>query len=735
MRTMHTMRRTATAVLLAAMMTVGAASGSEWAGWRGPLQNGVSDEKGLVSTWSPSGENLIWRADFTGRSTPVVFDGRVCAVGRVGADVHKQEVVACYDAGTGAKIWESRLNVYLTAVPYTRVGWANIAGDPETGNLYVHGVGGLFVCYDRKGKIVWQRSLTEDSGHISGYGGRTHSPIVDEDQVILGYSNSGWGDQAPPRHRYFSFDKKTGDLLWVSTPGGMPNPITTQATPVSATINGQRLLLAPNGDGWVYALKARTGEKVWAFQLSKVGLNTSVVVDGTRVYATSGDENIDEGTKGRVVAIDGSGKGDITKTAELWRYDELEVGFSTPVLHGGTLFAVDDSANMFALDAATGKEKWRFNLGTVGKGSPVWGDGKIYATEVNGDFHIIRPEETQAVSLSRQKIKIGDRPAEIYSSPAVAYGRVYFTTEEGLYCLGSKSARFSAKKDAPPAPAPRAEAGAAPAWLQIVPAEVVVHPGEPAAFKARAFDALGRLIGDAAGTWGTTGLAGTVDAQGRLTTDPARGSQAGLVTLQSGDLKATARVRVFAPLPWSEGFDNVEVGKSLPYWIGAGNRFVVADKGGNKVLAKAFMDQGLERSNLFIGPPEMSGYTMQADLMGSVKGRRRPDMGIIAGGYTLDIMGNHQRLQLRDWIEPRLEKTVDFAWDPDVWYTAKLQVDVTGDKAIIRGKVWPASAAEPADWTITAEDPVPIRKGSPGLYGYSAADIFYDNIKVTVSGR
>ena len=42
---------------------------------------------------------------------------------------------------------------------------------------------------------------------------------------------------------------------------------------------------------------------------------------------------------------------------------------------------------------------------------------------------------------------------------------------------------------------------------------------------------------------------------------------------------------------------------------------------------------------------------------------------------------------------------------------------------------------QPAEWTVTAEDPHPIRSGSPGLYGYSPVDIHYDNVKVTVNAR
>ncbi len=60
------------AILLLSVAPLGA---GEWPGWRGPEQNGISTETGLVSSWSPEGENLIWKAEFIGRSTPVVFDG------------------------------------------------------------------------------------------------------------------------------------------------------------------------------------------------------------------------------------------------------------------------------------------------------------------------------------------------------------------------------------------------------------------------------------------------------------------------------------------------------------------------------------------------------------------------------------------------------------------------------------------------------------------------------------
>ena len=190
------------AVAVSALGAGSALWAEDWPSWRGPRQNGVSGETGLISSWSPEGENLIWRQDFVGRSTPVVMDGRVYVNGRVGSDIDRQAVIAAFDARTGEPIWEKRFTLYLTTVPYNRVGWASLTGDPETGYIYAQGVSGAFWCLDRDGNIVWEHSFYEEYGRFQGYGGRTASPLIDEDLVILNMINGTWGNQGPPRHRF-----------------------------------------------------------------------------------------------------------------------------------------------------------------------------------------------------------------------------------------------------------------------------------------------------------------------------------------------------------------------------------------------------------------------------------------------------------------------------------------------------------------------------------------------------
>ena len=109
-------------------------------------------------------------------------------------------------------------------------------------------------------------------------------------------------------------------------------------------------------------------------------------------------------------------------------------------------------------------------------------------------------------------------------------------------------------------------------------------------------------------------------------------------------------------------------------------------------------------------------------------------MGVINQGYTLDVMGSHQRLQIRVWAA-HLEKSVDlpFTVEPDVWYRAKLAVEVDGDTGTAMGKVWKRGAPEPEEWMISLDDPIPVKKDSPGIYGDSPVDIYYDNIAVKVN--
>ena len=718
------------AIALAAPQMTPVDSG-EWVSWRGPWQNGVSPATGLLADWTVGGDGELWRAEFTGRSTPVVFHGRVCANGRTGEGAQMQETVACWNAASGELLWQRSFNSFNTTVPFTRVGWGGAAGDLETGNLYVLNVDGWFHALDRNGRTVWSHRLHEDYGRFSGYGGRTGTPVIDEDRVLLPIINGSWAEFTPARQRFYAFDKHDGRVLWVANPSEeSPKDLNTQAVPIVTEIDGQRLMIAGGADGWIYALQARTGNFVWKFQLSKRGINVSVVEQNGVVYAAHSEENLDEGILGRVVAIDARGTGDITRTNELWRATEVAVGFSSPLLHDGTLYVIDNSATLIAFEADTGRHLWEQNIGNVGKSSPVWADGKIYATEVNGNFVIMRPRADGVDILDTERIEMPDgRHAEIYGSPAIAYGRVFFTTEAGIFAIGDGRPVVSSAPDAGTRPVP--DIDAEPVTIRVVPADVTVQAGEPVHFEVYAFDIDGNFIRKRNANWSVNGIDGDLAEDGTFWADPANGNQVGRVIASAGGmLSAYARVRVIGPLPHAENFDS---GVRPPHWVAAG-RFGMGEIDGQSTLAKGPSPSGIHRHVTYTADASTANVTVQTDLWATQEGRRRPDGGVVNGGYTLDLAGNHQRLEIRSWAsELRMMERVPFEWDMNTWYTVKLRVDQRSESTLVRAKVWRRDDAEPADWTLEVEDPSPIRSGAPGIYGYSPVNIYYDNYKVTVN--
>jgi outer membrane protein assembly factor BamB len=698
--------------------------GGDWTDYRGPLRNGTSPEMNLPTQWSPKGENLAWKAPYGGRSAPVVMGDRVCVMNSVGEGATLQERVMCLSADTGKPLWEYRYNVYLSDVPPHRASWASPAIDPETGNVYAFGVGGKLLALSKDGKLLWDRSLSEEVGLVTTHGGRTVSPVVEGNLVIISGINSGWGDQARAAHRFMAFDKRSGQTLWVSTPGGRPYD-TTYSPPTVAVIDGMPLLVAGGGDGTIHAIKLWTGEPVWKYEMSKRGINTGVAFNGPTAIVTHSEENLTTSEMGLMAALDASHKGDIGKEQVKWSKIGWQGGFSSPVVDGDRLYQVDNGANLYAFDINTGRVLWQHNLGTIQKASPVFGDGKLYVGSENGRFFILKPGQEKVEVLDEDDLA----PEQIIASPAVSNGRVFLVTTENIYCFG--------KKNVTPAKAPdfqyKAPAGAKPVYLQVSPTELIVKPGQGVQLTARSFDANGRFIREEKAEWALDKLQGEIK-NGKFS--PAgTGPQAGQVKATANGVTAAARIRVVPPLPWSQNFESATPGPPPAHWINATGKSSIRDVEGNKVLVKHADNPFTKRARMYIGPSDWSDYTVEVDAMATEKRRQMGDAGVVAQRYNLILFGNHQRLELQSW-QPETNRTVvtKFPWKPNIWYHVKLRVENTADgKVLARGKAWPASEPEPEKWLVERTEEHGNREGSPGIYADAANEVFFDNLKVTAN--
>lgn len=730
--------------LTLATVTLVSTRAADWAEWRGAARDGISHEKNLPAHWSPAGDNLAWKAPYGGRSAPVVFGNHVYLQNTAERGANEQERVMCFDADTGKVLWEHRFNVYLSDVPAHRVGWASPSVDPATANVYVFGVGGNLLALTKDGKLLWERSLGEDFGILTTHGGRTVSPVIDGDLVIVSGAMFVWGEHGRGGHRIVAFDKQTGETVWMTAPGGRPYD-TTYAPMTIANVNGTRLLIQGGADGMVYALKPQTGEPVWRYEISKRGINTGVVVNGTTAILTHSEENLDSNEMGMIIAVDATAKGDIKPEQVKWKTLGWQGGFSSPVLDGDRFYQIDNAANLAAFDVTTGKQLWLKNLGTVQKASPVLADGKLYVGTESGKFYILKPSATGCEILSQNDLlnevpvdgqpgKMQQVPAPVLSSVAVSNGRIFFATDTTLYCIGKKQNDHSTSTAAAALAVTNAPANAAPAYVQVVPTELIIKPGDTLNFRVRLFDERGNFIREEkSAQWSLDKLKGTV-ANGQFVSASDGGRQAGSVKATVGGITGGARVRIVPGLPWTETFDAYAVNTEPTAWTSTTLKYAVRELEGNKVLVKTTDGSSLlTRSRAYMGQSDLHDYTTEADVRAAVKRRQQGDAGIIAQRYALVLYGNKGEMHLEPW-QPETQRTVvvPYAWKPDTWYRLKLSVENLPDgKVRARGKVWAVGEPEPAAWMIERVDPIGNRQGSPGVFGNAiTAEIYFDNLKV-----
>ncbi len=742
-----------------------------WLSWRGPNQNGTSLEKNLPATIDAN--HPLWTADLPGQSTPVIANGRLYILGYLGEGPDLQEVIACLDAETGKPLWRQGYSDFLSDTIYHRYATSSPTIDPETGNVYLQGTQGILAAFSAEGKKLWDFSMMEVYGRLTFPNGRTASPLIDRDLVITRGITANWGAHGPGGDRFYAFDKKTGELVWASAPGDRPTD-NSFSLPVLAWLDGRRVLYASAGDGSIVCVNARTGDPLWRIPLFKAGINSSVLVhNNDKIIAIYGTPY----EPGQMVAMKiphaqptnaAAGPAVVPRSeVELWS-NELRTSTSSPILVGDTVYLTSEVGNLAAIDANSGKVLWKLKLGIEQRNAcPIYADGKLYVPILNepgqkeesseevaggkGAFYVVKPGTAGGEILSHVALD-----GRCFGVPTVYNGKIYVQTSKKLYCFGNKG-------DNPGlAPAPAEETWPQPgpaAQLQIIPAEVLLKPGEKISFRVRALDKNGLTVEDVKDPtrikWAhyippTARVRSSMKAEfnevGQLVAGPEPVPSAGAFEAVTGNLRGTFRGRVLPGLPIRQDFEafqlsetttnNVEPPTAFAYpplpWIGARFKFDVREKDGNKCLVKTIDNRFFQRATVFMGDPGLKNYTIEADVMSEGNKRKMSDVGLINQRYKIVLKGNERRLEISSNDE-LFRSSKEFNWAPNAWYHLKARVDVAADgSGVVRAKAWPKGEAEPAAWTFEVPHRHAHQTGCPGLFGFSPQDmrVYVDNILV-----
>ena len=436
--------RRITLALLAIFSLTTAGAAANWPQWRGPDGSGISNEKNLPESWSPT-MNIKWKAAIPGRghSSPIVWGNRVFVTTAVegdvvpgakavkhmndgkeflhpdsiGADRKHQFKVIALNRESGKIAWEA---VAWEGTPYDnrhrKSSYA--ASTPATDGKMVYaffGTEGLYA-YDFNGKPAWKAQL----GNLGTVGmGTGTSPILYDNLVII---------QCDEENGEASFivglDKKTGKEVW-RTPRKVQVSWSTPLLVKTST----RSELITSGTETVISYDPATGKELWRHKGVESNAIPSPVANSDMVFLVAG-------FPAKVaMAIKLGGSGDLTGSPNVpWKYAKGTAYVPSPIVYGDYLYLTTDRGILTCIDAKTGEVKYeggRIPIPATFTASPVAFEGKILMTSEDGDTFMVKAGPKHEVLGTNS---IGE---PVYASPAIADGRIFIRGEKNLYCIGS----------------------------------------------------------------------------------------------------------------------------------------------------------------------------------------------------------------------------------------------------------------------------------------------------------
>jgi outer membrane protein assembly factor BamB len=170
-------------------------------------------------------------------------------------------------------------------------------------------------------------------------------------------------------------------------------------------------LYAVNNSGTAFALDADTGKVLWERRIGRLNAS-SPAYSRHRLYIV----NL---VPGHIVKLD-------AKTGKIiWKKLLPGRAESSPVVIGRTVYFGCENGDLYALSTISGNVRWATALGGPVKSAPAYYGGTLYVGDYGGDMNAV-DAKTGAIKWQTGSLGQGfGTSGEFYSTPAVAFGRVY----------------------------------------------------------------------------------------------------------------------------------------------------------------------------------------------------------------------------------------------------------------------------------------------------------------------
>ena len=430
----------------------------DWPQFLGPERNSTSPQEGILRSWPEGGPEVLWSVDLgIGYGGPVVKDGKVYVLDRNDEEGDKMR---CFDLRTGDELWKFE---------YDAAGAVMFPGSrsvPAIDGNYIYSSGpfGDLYCFDiNTHKPVWNKNIWTDfggdpgndaeSGSRGGFGGRGNFPIWAISQCPLVFGDLLIVISQAPEAGAVAYNKHTGEVIW-KTPN-LGNESYT--SPSVVKIDGKDHIVAvisstnpigrselPQTLGRIVGIEPLTGKILWDFNEWNCHISVPSAVDAgdNKILVVGGYE-----LGALMIQVEKQADGSYG-TTELFRTEEFGDQTKPPLLIDGYFYAqygTNNTRDGLTCMSMDGEIMWKTKRDPdFNKGSMIYADGLILATDGAKSLFLIEPDPTGFKPLATSELLTAPPPGEgraarfgtqNWAPIALAEGKLLIRDQSRMICV------------------------------------------------------------------------------------------------------------------------------------------------------------------------------------------------------------------------------------------------------------------------------------------------------------
>jgi outer membrane protein assembly factor BamB len=191
-----------------------------------------------------------------------------------------------------------------------------------------------------------------------------------------------------------------------------------------------------NNGGQAFAVNAKTGKRRWQRKVGAL-VASSPAWNSNRLFIVTLKRN------------SGTNAGSITslnaKTGKLvWRKQLPSRAESSPIVIKGVVYFGSEDGTVYAYRAKNGRKVWTYHAAGAVKAGLAYAKGRLYFGDYAGEVTALSAKNGSKVWSTGTSGASFNRSGQFYSTPAVAYGRVYLgNTDSFVYSFVASSGQLA----------------------------------------------------------------------------------------------------------------------------------------------------------------------------------------------------------------------------------------------------------------------------------------------------